>query len=223
MDTEITPEMVGGYVAAVAAALTVAGHTLEVPAPDRVEDLRAEIRIPDAWTDERERAGVALLFDHDGTWVAGRGAAGWVAACYDPVSGRQTMHTALLLGIVPAPEVVARSIALSIAEGGLRAGRIAPSTAEQLARYAGGVEPEASRLDLIVESERHGSFDYCIGCGATDVVHRALYVRTVVGTTARRVAWCSADRCQEDRVRSAVQSVPVAVGPGGVVAVVDTW
>lgn len=222
MDTEITPELVGGYVAAVAAALTAAGHRVEVP-PQHPDELKPEIRIPDAWTDDHERAGVALLFDHDGTWVAGRGAAGWVAACYDPVSGRQTMHTALLLGIVPAPEVVVRSMALSIAEGGFRAGRIAPSTAEQLARYAGGVEPEAARLDLIAESERHGSFEYCIGCGATDVVHRALYVRTVLGTTAHRVAWCSADRCQEDRVRSAVQSVPVAVGPGGVVAVVDTW
>ncbi|HEY9408889.1 MAG TPA: hypothetical protein VIP77_04850 [Jiangellaceae bacterium] len=77
--------------------------------------------------------------------------------------------------------------------------------------------------DLIKGTEGHGSFDYCIVCGAKVITHRALFVQTVLRSAVRRVAWCSADRCQEDRAGSAVRSVPVAVGPGGIYTVTDTW
>ncbi|GAA4226041.1 hypothetical protein GCM10022254_09650 [Actinomadura meridiana] len=219
MDTQITREMVDGYVTAVTAALKTAGHKLDDPFIDDQDDMVVSIMIgiPDALTDEHERLGLALL------WEPGDG---WVMAFMSHRYGntvRVTGHTDPRLGVVPAPDVVVRSVAAVLADGDPRAGRIVPGPVELLAAYADGETPEAARVDLVAESERTGSFDYCIICGATDVAHRALYVRTVLSTTTIRVAWCSAARCQEDRERSAVKSVPVAAGPGGFYGVVDAW
>ncbi|MFB4312903.1 DUF6292 family protein [Actinomadura sp. 21ATH] len=215
---EITRELVDGYITAVADALEAAGHKVKVPAPDQPEELTAEILIPDAWTDEQARSGIALRWGHDDSEEPG-----WIVACYNPETSKQILHTDLRLGIVPVPEVIVRAVAAIVADGGFGAGRVVPGTAEMLARYEGGTAPESVRLDLIAESEKHGSFGYCIGCGSTDVVHRALYIRSTVRTTALRMAWCSADECQEDRVQSAVLSVPVEAGPGGFYRVVAAW
>lgn len=221
---EITRELVDGYVSAVAAALEAAGHKAEVPAQEDPDELKGEIVLPDVLADGYGAPGMALQYDYDGSWVAGRDAAGWVAAVYDPAEpGGRAMHTALYLGVVPEPGVVVRSVAAIVADGGFRAGRVVPGTAELLARYTGGKAPEPEPLDLLAAAYRDDGFEYCIICGSTTVAHRALYVGTLLRTTATRVAWCSADRCQEDRVKSAVQSVPVKAGPGGFYSVTSAW
>jgi hypothetical protein len=216
---EITDTMVRGYTTAVTAALREAGHTTDDPFIDDQDAAAATVLIalPDALSDDDDRSGLALMWKAWHGWDVG------IVAHRAANTMRIAMHTDLQLGTVPAPEVVVRAVAAIVADGSLRAGRIVPGTAELLAQYEGGTAPETVRLDLIAESEKHGSFGYCIGCGATDVVHRALYVRSTVRTTALRVAWCSADECQEDRARSAVLSVPVEAGPGGFYGVVDAW
>ncbi|MDL4812764.1 hypothetical protein [Actinomadura opuntiae] len=143
--TEITHEMVAGYVAAVAAALTADGHTVEVTAPRGPDELRGEILIPDLWTDEYGRAGVALRYSGGG--MSPR-AAGWTAACYDPQTDRRNLHTALLLGPVPAPGVLVRAAAAILQKRALNAGRVEPGVAEMLAAYEGedAPVPEEERL-----------------------------------------------------------------------------
>lgn len=212
MEAEITLETVAGYIAAVDSALEAAGHKVE-QRPINRDTFEAILVLPDALSDD-EPVGLALL------WEDGHG---WDAAVWDPAKSRVHLNTDLALGVVPAPEVIVRAVAAIAEDGLLRAGRVVPGTAELLARYAGGKAPEAEPLDLIAATSRDDGFGYCIGCGSLEVAHRALYISTSLRTTATRVAWCSAGECQEDRARSAVQSVPVKAGPGGFYGVANAW
>lgn len=135
---QITHEAVAGYVAAVAAALEAAGHSTrqEVDA----DTLEATITLPDAMAQDGGDGpvGLALLWDEGH---------GWDVALWDAAEGRMNLETDLLLGVVPAPEVVVRAVEAVVADGSPRAGRVVPGVAEQLAAYAGGAAPGEAGLD----------------------------------------------------------------------------
>lgn len=206
MEIEITREMLDGYVAAVAAALEAAGRKVEVPAQEYTDEMQAEIVLPDALTDGYEPAGLVLQYDYDGSWVAGQDAAGWVVALYLPKEpGRRTMHTALYLGAVPEPDAVVRSVAAIVADGGLRAGRIVPGTAELLAQYektpawVSTAWTDTEVAEALTGGDQDWQFTWCVVCGSEDVVAFAL-VQPEGHRVLHRVAWCRARRCQDDRV-----------------------
>jgi hypothetical protein len=132
----ITEAMAKAYIDAVTAALSAAGHHPlgpdgRPPAPAEADPdypYPATICVPDPADDQlNRRCGYALLWNFD---------EGWVAACwtYDGRT-RISMHTNLMLGVVPSPVVVAQSVAAIIADGSLQAGRVLPTPADLLAQY----------------------------------------------------------------------------------------
>lgn len=127
---DITEPMVAGYIAAVATALTDAGHHT-IPSylahPD--EPITATIQIPDV---PELGGGLALIWEP----VEGAMGQGWTAAVYSAETGGEALHTDLRLGVVPEPGVVARSVAAIAARGRLEDGRVVPGTVELLSRYA---------------------------------------------------------------------------------------
>lgn len=203
MEHEITRELVDGYITAVAAALKTAGHNVDGPAIGH--DQCAEIILPDAAADAADTAGQSL------TWAP---VLGWTAAHVNAGTGRRTGHTDLKLGIVPAPAVVVRAVeAIDAAPLSLLAGRVAPSTAGLLAQYEGGRTLAPTSLDLITMTEGDDAFEQCAVCGAAPT-HWGLFV-TESSNAVIRAAWCGEARCQGDRARSMLQTVPVEKTGGG--------
>ncbi|REF00375.1 DUF6292 family protein [Thermomonospora umbrina] len=129
---DITEAMVRSYAAAVTTALREAGHQADDPF---IDDQSALISIPDAFTDEGGRGGLALMWQPTHGWDAG-------VVTHGALNTRRiTMHTDLRLGVVPEPKVVLRAMTTILEDGFLRAGRImpdAPSVAEELAAYMNG-------------------------------------------------------------------------------------
>ncbi|TDD31655.1 hypothetical protein E1287_25685 [Actinomadura sp. KC06] len=141
---EITRDQVRGYITAVTEALKDAGHKLDDPFIDDQDDvvITIMIAIPDAFTDEQERLGLALLWEPRHGWDAG------FVSHRALNTVRITMHTDLRLGVVPAPEVIVRAVAAIVANGDPKEGRVVPGTAEQLAAYVGGEAPVSRQAQL---------------------------------------------------------------------------
>lgn len=132
---EITDRMVAGYVTAVTAAIEAAGHTLH-GAPsylvDPHEPIHATIRVIDPA--DNDPGAIELNWEPEEGGAIGQG---WSAAVCSTATGLTSMHTDLrLAGPVVEPEIVAQAVTAILAHGSLRAGRIVPDLAGQLAPYA---------------------------------------------------------------------------------------
>lgn len=206
---EINKAMVAAYITAVADALKAAGHKVDepdIPSEDGSVFWTSTLIVPDAFTDDfgGGRTGLALIWDSED---------GWQAAMVNYSTGDFRMHTDLLLGVVPDPDVLVRSVAAMVDDGSLRVGRVAPDTAELLAAYTNGTA-RSPQADLIaITADRDFNWDECVCCGSTKITHRALFFTEALSVS--RTAWCNGDECQDDRQRSAWSAVAVEPTDGG--------